>query len=172
MKAHWYNTPNFSLFLQDPISESTRRQRMCLLLTAMVGIFFAHTGLVPKEISVLGIAFTTNERLAWWIILALIVFYFLFAFGLYSLTDYISWRRNARTDLIRKAHEEIVGSKKEAKKPPLGATSATARKVGARYATPYRIEPRLWTVRCAFDLILPIAVGVYAIIALLLSAFR
>jgi hypothetical protein len=171
-KVSWYNSPDLKLFLQDPISAGTRRERTCLLLAATVGIFFAHTGLVPQEISVLGIKFAAKERLAWWLILALIVFYFLFAFGLYCVTDYVSWLRTARDDLFRQEYARLSPPHTAPTKPTLGTHAAVAEKVGDQYATPrFLIESRLWNIRCAFDLLLPVAIGIYAMAALLLSAF-
>jgi hypothetical protein len=163
--SHWYNSPDLQMFLKDPLLETTRRERTSLLKAATVGVFFAHTGLVPKEISVLGIELSTEQRMAWWVILALIVSYFLIAFGLYCITDYVAWRRAARADLFRKAQHELSRGP-DRSTAVLGSTTAAAEKVGNLYATPYRIESRLWKTRCFFDMVLPVAFAVYSIVTL------
>jgi hypothetical protein len=169
--SHWYNSPDLQMFLKDPLLETTRRERTSLLGAATVGVLFAHTGLVPQEISVLGIQFSPLERLAWCMILALIVCYFLVAFSLYCVTDYVSWRRAARADLFRQAHDQL-SSLRTPSTAPLGSSTAAAQKVGDQYATPYRIESRLWQARCAFDMLLPVALGIYSIVALCWRGLR
>jgi hypothetical protein len=162
----WYNSPDIERFLLDPLRETTRHERTSLLKAATVGVLFAHTGLVPKEISVLGIQLSEEQQIAWWVILALIVAYFMVAFGLYCLTDYVSWRRDARADLMRKARAELSPRPPLAERPPLGTNAAVLEKVGDMFKTPLHIESRLWRTRCFFDMVLPIALAAYSIVAL------
>ena len=165
--SHWFNAPNLALFLTDPLNETTRKERTSLMVAATIGIMVAHMGIVPNAISVLGIEFTAKEKIAWWIILAAIILYHLAAFCLYWITDYVAWRRAARADLVRKEYELLVPKDPAKPKPPLGANAAILGKIGDQYATPYRVESRLWNLRCWFDMLFPTALGVYSVIALL-----
>jgi hypothetical protein len=162
--ARWYNSPDPQMLLKDPLLETTRHERTSLLKAAMVGVFFAHTGLVPKEISILGLQLSAEQQTAWWVILALIVSYFLVAFGLYCATDYVSWRRAARADLTQKAR---AGLSPRPSQDTLGTSTAVHEKVGDLYKTPMHIESWLWNTRCLFDMVLPVAVAVYSMVALL-----
>lgn len=48
--------------LGDPLREETRKARLYLLGTSMVGITIVYTGLVPQEITTLGITFGEADR--------------------------------------------------------------------------------------------------------------
>jgi hypothetical protein len=84
--------------LTNPLSEETRKERVYLLGMSAVGITIVFTGLIPTEISTLGIKFAEADRKSLLFIFALVVGYFLVAFGSYALSDYLEWW-SARRDL-------------------------------------------------------------------------
>jgi hypothetical protein len=165
-KVHWFNGPNVALFLKDPLLELTRRERTSLLAVATVGLFIAHTGLVPTQITVLGIVFEPHQRVAWYVIASLVVAYYLSAFSLYCVIDYIAWSGSARTDVEGTARKQLTSTER----PPLGENAAVLRKAGNQHKMPYGIESQVWSVRCAFDMVLPVVLGLYSVVALLFVA--
>jgi hypothetical protein len=80
------------LALADPLKEETRKARLYLLGVSMVSIAIVWTGLVPQEITTLGIQFGEANRQALLLILALVVAYLLVAFAVYGASDYIASR--------------------------------------------------------------------------------
>jgi hypothetical protein len=171
-KKYWFNSPDLALFLRDPLQEISRKERKALLIVSILGIFIAHTGFVPTEINALGIVFKTKEQTAWYVMLALICLYFLCSFSLYCSVDYVTWRKAARADLFR-IHKQL------ADRPtpgisllgPINAVSEQVRKqVGDHYSLPHGLESQIWTLRCAFDMLLPILLGAYAIFILVFMA--
>ena len=78
--------------LSDPLKAETRKARLYLLGASLVGITIVYTGLVPQEITTLGIQFGEADRQSLVIILALVVVYFLVAFTVYGISDFLAWR--------------------------------------------------------------------------------
>jgi hypothetical protein len=78
--------------LSDPLKAETRKARLYLLGVSMVGITIVYTGLVPQEVSTLGITFGEADRQSLLGILALVILYFLVAFAVYGVTDFLAWR--------------------------------------------------------------------------------
>jgi hypothetical protein len=167
-KKYWYNSPDLALFLKDPLQETSRKERKALLIVSILGIFIAHTGFVPTEITALGIVFKTGEQIAWYVMLALISLYFLCSFSLYCSVDYVTWLNAARADLVGRAFKDISGQPTPSR--PLGSVSAVADRVGSQYNVTQGLESQIWTLRCAFDMLLPILLGTYAIFILAFKA--
>src|SRR3712207_9100277 len=72
-----------------------------------VGITIVFTGLIPTEISTPGIKFAEADRKSLLFIFALVVGYFLVAFGSYALSDYLEWW-SARRDLaLRRRRRDL-----------------------------------------------------------------
>lgn len=77
--------------LSDPLKEETRKARLYLLVVSVVDIIMVWTGLVPKEISTLGISFEDVKPESLLDILAFVIFYFLGAFIIYGISDALAW---------------------------------------------------------------------------------
>ena len=78
--------------LRDPLSEVTRKERKMLLGISVLSIFITKTGLIPSKISAFGIDFEKTDQQAFQIVMAFVVVYFLVAFFLYGLSDFLAWR--------------------------------------------------------------------------------
>jgi len=78
--------------LSDPLKAETRKARLYLLGVSLVGITIVQTGLVPQEITTLGLTFGEADRKSLLSILALVVVYFLVAFAVYGVSDFFAWR--------------------------------------------------------------------------------
>jgi hypothetical protein len=77
--------------LTNPLSDVTRKERVYLLGVSAVGITIVFTGLIPTEISTLGITFAQADRKSLLLIFAFVVGYFLIAFVSYALSDFLEW---------------------------------------------------------------------------------
>lgn len=77
--------------LSDPLKEETRKARVYLLVVSAVGIIMVRTGLVPQEISALGISVADVKPQKLLDILAFVVAYFGLAFAIYGISDAIAW---------------------------------------------------------------------------------
>ena len=82
--------------LRDPLTDVTRRERRSLLGISMLGIAVAQGGLLPTEISSLGIKFGPGSQSVLLLILGLVCGYYLIAFLVYALSDYIAWKMALR----------------------------------------------------------------------------
>jgi hypothetical protein len=74
---------------RDPLSEETRTTRTYLLGLSMAGIVMVHAGLLPSRITALGIAFEKADRRLLLFLCGLVTAYFLVAFFLYAIVDFI-----------------------------------------------------------------------------------
>src|SRR5438105_3571803 len=86
--------------LKDALSDNTRRERRSLLLASFVSIIIAKVGLVPTEITNLGITFSDVDRSILLKAVGLVVGYFLVAFVIYGAQGWIALR-NAEARVIQ-----------------------------------------------------------------------
>ena len=128
----------------DPLSEITRKERRYLLAVAFVSIVVAKAGLVPKEISNLGITFSDVDRSILLKAAAVMVAYFMAAFVIYGVSDFFAWRL-ARHRLIESTRSRTL-------------SIAELQRVTSVF--------RGSAVRAVFDFMLPVATGLYAIYVL------
>ena len=154
--------------LQDPLTEISRRERRNLLATSAVALMIVITGFVPTKISALGVEFSAADQRGLLWVLALVVFYFLLAFVVYALTDFVTWRV-ILSEAWHKASDEgdddayldkaIAGVfddlEKQFGKAPNWRWVKASRPVAV--------------LRALFDFVLPVCVGV-AVIAIILAA--
>jgi hypothetical protein len=78
--------------LRNPLEAETRKARLYLLGVSLVSITIVQTGLVPQELTTLGITFGEADRQSLLSILALVIVYFTFAFAIYGFSDFLAWR--------------------------------------------------------------------------------
>ena len=81
------------LITYDPLSETTRKERTALLGLSILGVALVKVPLVPEKLALLGIEFAKLQQGTFVRLYALVVFYYLIAFGIYAFTDYVAWRR-------------------------------------------------------------------------------
>jgi len=73
------------------LGRSPVRNRKFLLGLSVLGIGMVFTGLIPTEISALGITFGATDQQRLLLVLAGITFYFLIAFLIYGRLDYLEF---------------------------------------------------------------------------------
>jgi hypothetical protein len=82
-------TPHLKL-LEDALSEETRKERRNLLIANAVGLAIVKAGLIPKQVSAMGVVSDVNEK-GLLIVLASVTIYFLIAFIVYAYSDFIKY---------------------------------------------------------------------------------
>jgi hypothetical protein len=124
------------VFLRDPLSDVTRKERSYLLGISIAGIVMVRTNLVPSRITALGITFEETDRKILIFLVGLVAAYFLVAFVLYAIADF-----------LRQLGAAVMATRRE-----------YAFTINDRYVVPVVV-----LVRAFFEYILPIGLGVYAI---------
>ena len=156
--------PRVRDFLNDPLSDITRKERRNLLTAGVLGAFVVWTGLVPTKVATLGIELNLMEQKYFLILLGFIVLYFLVAFLLYGMADYFIWRERYREYLVDfeiemdgvSMSDELDPNDPEARVPYIPWV--------------YSFSGLLAKSRMTFEYALPVLVGISAIVALFIKA--
>jgi hypothetical protein len=169
------------LIQYDPLSETTRKERTSLLGLSMLGLALVMVPLVPEKFAALGVEFAKVNQSTFVKLYALVIVYYMVAFTLYALTDYVAWRRQevitateyefqrqARTPTERRPEglDDLL-------KPPAVKVSVRrpVREVPAYTgAASYWLANAATRVRAMFEFLLPFCFGGYALYALLTYA--
>jgi hypothetical protein len=166
--THMHTPTTVEVMLGDPLSEVTRRERRMLLGVSVLSIFIAKTGLVPEKISALGVELAKTDQKAFLGIMVFVVLYFVTAFIVYGLTDFLAWMLSynlgAKAALqmsIGQVDQKIRGIEEE---PIIRAPNSWFYPWLRRLTTPLSL------VRAGFEFVLPLVVGGYAVY--ILMAFR
>jgi hypothetical protein len=158
--------------LRDALSDVTRKKRHFLLGTSLIGVTLIKTGLVPSKISGLGIEFKGTDQRALLVIIAFIILYFLAAFIIYAISDFIAWRIAINNQGIKAAVSDYEDSL-HSHFPHPDSIDGEIESYRSNLQKKYRIYFTLVTpasiVRALFDFGLPIVVGLYALFLLIFA---
>jgi len=149
------------LKVKDPLSEVTRKERRSLLAVSLIALVIVKVGLLPEEITTLGIKFAAHDKGGLITIFVFTISFYLIAFLIYALSDFISWRlafiaerkksfKESRETLIKEGvvlEEDLKISILENKWDSVSTTTSR--------------------IRAIFEFIVPIAIAIYSIIILL-----
>lgn len=135
-----------------------------LLGISVLSLFIAKTGLIPSKISALGVDLERADQRAFLVVMTLVVAYFVVAFILYGLTDFLAWRLSynegskvAYQELFARMHSrESSGSNEPASYYPRDWIPLW----------PNHLAVPISFARAMFEFVLPILIGAYAIYAL------
>jgi len=167
---------DLDLISYDPLSEVTRRERRALLGLSMLGLALVKVPLIPSKVAAFGIEFTELNRQNFALMYALVVAFFLIAFLVYSLSDFVAWRRSEviRYSAYLQAHEKDPPiSLSDLRHPLLGESGRPLRPQVPGPSPAYRgfaswsaavLASRL---RATFEFVLPIAFASYVLLVLL-----
>jgi hypothetical protein len=176
----------------DLLSSTTRGQRKNLLIASGVAVAVANVGLVPKEISFVGVRFGSSEQdnLRW--ALAVLVAFFLLAFVAYAWRDFRYWRLlfgegrrgllhggiKMRFDLLRLDIErgkylaaqalDPGGEEEEKSLAEFTQRSKELRAAAADYAFTKGLR-RSEVGVVLMEFVVPLAIGIYSIFALVVD---
>lgn len=161
---------SISVMVRDPLSELTRKERRNLLAVSAIAWAIVKTGLVPTEISNLGITFTTKDRSALLFVLAVFVTYFLLAFVVYAIADWLAQTWAHRLALKAEGDEMAASWRTKINAPGTADMPALERMekqladhFEASTARLRRATTPIVAVRWMFEFALPIGAGIYAI---------
>ena len=151
--------------LRDPLSEVTRKERRMLLGIGVLAVFVAKTGLIPSKISALGVDLEKSNQQAFLIVLAAVVSYFVLAFTIYGLADFLAWRLTYGR-AIAAAGEEWHDRAKNRMSSSTNSPPTFYPNTLMSRSIPY-LATSVSLLRALFEFLLPVLVGAYAIFALL-----
>ncbi|MCF8369426.1 MAG: hypothetical protein K9G76_10325 [Bacteroidales bacterium] len=77
--------------LSDPLSDVTRKERKFLILFSTLSIAIVLTGLIPTEISALGVKFDQANQVAILLLFVAVIVYYLVSFTSYVYYDRSAW---------------------------------------------------------------------------------
>lgn len=145
--------PSLRELARDPFSEVTRKERRALLALSILGILIGRTGMMPTSIQSVGITINANQHKTALYLLVGVIFYFLCVFVCYSILDYITtWEARAADRENQLAEQMKTGHIK----------------------LPHPRTPRLLILtrrfRYLLDFLLPIALGIWAIVEVVVRA--
>lgn len=150
--------------LRDPLSEVTRRERKALLGTSVLAVALVKAGLLPSEITALGVTLATSDQKSLLVLLGFVILYFLGAFLLYGASDLVTWRvtqREAFRETIRKLR---FGTESEREQGIMFEVEREFnQRKGEMYMTSFLVGP-VSMLRVLFDFALPLLFGIYAVI--------
>lgn len=158
--------PSPAEFLADPLSTIARSERRNLLLAATAGVLVAKVGLIPTQLSALGISLTVPNQSAFVIVVACTVLYFFGAFLFYGLADFLIWRGKYQDYL-----EQVERYNQNWTKGDQAAYDELREGVPDN-AWVYRLSKPVAFARLAFEFVLPLALGLYVVISLGLLVCR
>jgi hypothetical protein len=144
------------VILRDPLSDVTRKERSYLLGISIAGIVMVRTNLVPSRITALGITFEETDRKILIFLVGLVAAYFLAAFVLYAIADFL--RRGAAVRAARVAIDREFRASQLADSPISDYWRSVDDRVDTRFYDRYIV-----VVRTFFEYILPVVLGVYAV---------
>jgi hypothetical protein len=153
------------------LSETTSKERRFLLAAALLGVAIAQAGFLPTKISALGIDFERANQRSVLLLLALVLIYFILTFALYAAADLMAWRMAYNEAMARHLREEpalIPEPDKPGDRPWQKVQKELVRARG-RLA---RFNRRAAVVRASWEFGLPLVVGIYVVVVLLLARHR
>ena len=163
--------------IRDPLSEVTRKERRSLLGVSILGVAVAQAGLLPTEITTLGVKLGSASQSALLVLLGLICCYYLVAFLVYATADYIAWKialRDAISNIWTRPREkvEVIETEEDALRQ-IRREESLEEFIQTRNSTILLAEVALVPasrVRAVFEFVLPALVGSYATVVLFLRS--
>ncbi|MDP1946488.1 MAG: hypothetical protein Q8L77_03220 [Nitrospirota bacterium] len=155
----------YTVLLQDPLSEVTRKERRTLLGLSILSLAVVNAHLVPSEINALGMKISEINEKALVYILGAIVGYFIATFLAYAFPDFVIWKINLLKGMKATALEKI----KSPEFDDANKAEQLANMIGifdAKMSSWASWAGLISIVRVIFDFVLPALVGFYALYAL------
>ena len=157
--------------LNDPLSEVTRKERKVLLGLSMVSLFFSQAGILPSKISALGIELKTTDQNTILYLMSAGLVYFIVAFSLYAMSDFMVWKKAINRDYLSQFRKMVINDYSQGPDNPIDCD------VESEEARLYK-KNKIWATltkpvskaRAFFEFLLPLIVGLYAVVMMLLKA--
>ena len=171
------DVPTRDVLLHDPLTDVTRKERRMLLATSLLGVGLVKTGLVPTKIEALGVEFDKTNQQALLFLLAIVVGYFFVAFLVYAAADFLAWRRALRAHELERMDKYIQRERARQSSADDAIYQQAAEYFGPKEfsmarAVFFNMAGPVSIVRAAFEFLLPLLVGGYAVTLLWVSGVR
>lgn len=161
--------------LGDPLKEVTRKERRTLLAFSSAALIVAKTGFMPGKIESIGIDFPLSDTPTLLLIFAGVIFYLLVTFVVYAASDFIVWQRSYHELVDRLSFEATERRYKAelegATNVIMGIEAIDKRKEAWKTVLRKAIAPTS-KLRALVDFFVPIAIGLFAFVSLLLGAAK
>ncbi|MEJ6022568.1 hypothetical protein [Ramlibacter sp. PS4R-6] len=138
-----------------------------MLGVSMLGISIAQGGLLPTQITALGISLNAQEQRIILVLLGLVCLYYLAAFLVYALSDFTSWQVAIRDSIVA-AWQAPGGDEVEdddAGNRAMHMESFFEKHHPFLHVSGIFVRP-VSKVRALFEFLVPPIVGIYAVIVL------
>lgn len=153
------------VLIKDPLSEVTRRERKTFLGVSILAIAVIKANLIPNKIAAFGIEIDHVNHQALVTLLTAVVVYFLLVFIAYAYSDFLGWRiafwEASRTRSIEREKIEKAVAEGADDDSPVVAECYRRQLALSEKAIPTS------ALRAFLDFLLPIIVGIAAILVLL-----
>ncbi|MFO0700288.1 MAG: hypothetical protein U0236_13775 [Nitrospira sp.] len=152
------------ILIKDPLSEVTRRERKAFLGLSVLAIAVMKANLIPSELSAFGVKIDNIKR-EWLIaLLTAVVLYFLVVFMAYAFSDYLGWRI-AFWEAVRARAIEREKVEKDIVEGEDNDSEEVTQCYRHQRALSAKAIPTSF-IRAFIDFVLPIFVGIAALIVL------
>ncbi len=158
------------LRLRDPLTEVTRKERRALLGGSLFAVAVAQSGLLPTEIAALGVKLAAADQRNLLLLIAIACTYYLLAFLTYAASDFTAWQaaiREAIAERMTYSHTSDIDQYE------IHIQSQVEDRIAERFPWLTLAETLVMPVsrvRALFEFVLPIVVGLYAIIVLVVKS--
>lgn len=153
------------LALADPLSEVTRRERKLLLGLSVVSLIVVKTGLIPTKISALGVELSITNQQSLLSLFSLVLCYFLTAFLIYGVSDFMGWHRAIRRQREQFEKERLIRERQGDDEDLDWKAHLQVRERGPLFLAYVNPTPVSY-LRAALEFGLPIVFGAYSIYVL------
>ncbi len=155
--------------VSDPLTDVTRAERRSLLLLSLAAVIVAQAGLIPSRIPAVEIELHASDRLALLYVLVVVLFYYLFAFYIYSRSDLRrrkavqTLKRAPATEFATRLAERMKAADRAKRTPEELEQDLRELSRPADYMKMASDLEKFSTARVFFDCHLPLFVGATAI---------
>ena len=157
------------LISYDPLSEITRTDLRVLLGASVVAVAIVRIPILPEKVSALGIEFSLKNQQTFLQLFALVLIYFLAAFLIYALTDYVAWCRSKVISHQQYARQTIASNLALGEEGGAELERQLSREYELKYkgVASYHFAQAAAKLRALFEFGVPIAFSSYAVVSVL-----
>lgn len=158
--------------LSDPLSEVTRKERRMLLGVSMLGIFFVKAGILPTKISALGVDLQSSDQNSFLYLMCLVLVYFMIAFFIYAMSDFVVWRKAVMNAEISSYKQEMEERDNYPQHPYDIEMEGVINKAYKSNRVWFALTRPVSISRAAFEFVLPLLFGLFAVAEMIFYASR
>ncbi|MHC6648204.1 hypothetical protein ACYTPF_16650 [Alteromonas sp. HB246098] len=147
--------------LREPFNETTRKSQRNLLISSILGIIASRVGLIPTKITAFGVDFSLSNIESLIALLSAIILYFLFAFIVYSASEYQALHVLSAAQNIERL-DSIANNKVEYNDELLELKN----ELNEKFRKSYQATIPVYASRLILELIAPVIVALFSLFSL------